>query len=119
MSTVFIMTSRACGLIALGTGIAYWMGYDVPLHLHMGIGVLLVLAVWGLAATARRQASGLALIGTICAALVPLLGLMQVYMPIGDTPAILQALHVAVAVSAIGLAEALAKQHEAAPVSGP
>lgn len=110
MPAVLIMTSRACGLIAFATGAAYWMGRDAPLHLHMGLGVLLVCAIWGLSWAARTQAAGLALIATMCAALVPLLGLMQVYMPIGDSPAFLQAVHVVVALSAIGSAEALYKQ---------
>ncbi|RAI42515.1 hypothetical protein [Rhodoplanes roseus] len=110
MPTSLIMTSRTCGVIAFATGAAYWLGHDVPLNVHVALGVLLVCAVSGLAFIARTHAPGLALSAVLCAALVPLFGLMQVFTPIGGSPGFLQLVHVIVAVSAIGAAEALNKQ---------
>ncbi|ABD89128.1 hypothetical protein I8G32_04232 [Rhodopseudomonas palustris] len=114
----FIFTSRLFGILALCVGIAYWLGYDVPLELHMGLGVLLVIAVWGLAVLAREQATQLALIAALWAAIVPVLGLLQVHLPLGETSWLLRVLHVVAGVGAIGLAEALNKRIKRIAITG-
>jgi hypothetical protein len=106
-----------CGLAAVGTGAAYWWGYDVPLHVHITVGAVVVLAVWGLAVTVRTHAAGLALTATMWGAIVPILGLTQVYMPLSDAPWLLQGLHVAAGLGALEFAELLARQGKTAAPS--
>jgi len=105
-----IMICRACGVLALAAGIAYWMGYGIPLDVHMGLGALLVLALWALAFKSRAVQPGLSLVATMWGALVPILGFAQIMLPLGDAPWLLQILHVAAGVGAIGFAEVVAKR---------
>ncbi len=113
MTTIFTLTTRLGGLAALALGAAYFLQYDIPLHIHMAVGCLVVLALWGLAILARTARTGLAVTAALWGAILPVVGVLQLFLPVylqsEDAQWILQILHVAMAVGAIVLAEVLAK----------
>lgn len=108
--TVLIFAARLSGLAALLLGAAYWLGTPVPLHAHMGLGGVLVAALWALAVLARRRAAGLALAASLLGAAVPLLGMMQIHLYLGEALGLLRLAHVAAGLGAISLAEMLARR---------
>lgn len=110
-TSALVMTARLAGLLALASGAAYWLGVGgLPLHLHLALGVLLVLVVWILAARGIGRATGLAIAAAIVAALVPVLGILQLAGPLFDNLTLTRLLHVAVALATLGLAEVVAKR---------
>jgi len=94
----------------LGLGVAFWAGYDVPLHVHMAFGGLLVVALWGLAVQVRARAAGLALAAGVWGGVVPVLGMLQLLLSLGEDQWVLQGLHLAAGLGSIVLAEFLAKR---------
>ncbi len=108
--TTLIFTARLCGIAALALGAAFWQGYAVPLRAHMGVGGLVVLALWGLAVLSRHRAGGIALTASLWGAAVPLLGMMQLYPHLDGLHWLLQLAHVLAGLGAIVLAEILAKR---------
>ncbi len=117
-TTILVMTARLCGLIALGLGAAYWLQYEVPLHIHMAFGGLVVVALWGLALQIRRQSAWLALAAGLWGVFVPVLGILQLILPVAlqmeEAQGVLRGLHVLVGLATIGFAEILAKRLRAA-----
>ena len=110
VTTVLIMLARLCGATALGLGVAYGAGLAVPLHIHLALGGLLVLALWGLAWRARRAVPRLALAAALWGLLPPLLGMAQLHFAMSDGLPVLRGLHVVAGLGAIALAESLAKR---------
>ncbi|MDR3437608.1 hypothetical protein [Telmatospirillum sp.] len=103
------MTARLAGLLALGLGAAFWAGYDIPLHVHMACGGLLVLSLWGLAALLGRRKPLPSLLAGAWGVLVPLAGVMQEHLFLGEGQWVLQVCHLGLGLGAIALAERLAK----------
>ena len=107
------MLVRACGVLVLVLGLLFWLG-DAPRSLvpiHMLLGIVLVLALWWLAYMAARAGVGK---GLVAAAVV--IGLLTAYLgaaqgslvPDPSVHWIIQVLHLLLGMAAIGLGEALA-----------
>jgi hypothetical protein len=109
-TTILIMAARLCGIVALALGVIHWAGTYIPLHIHMAFGGLLVLCLWGLAIQGRSRVTVLALVACLWGALVPVVGMMQLHLPLGDEQWLLQAFHALGGIGAIALAEMLAKR---------
>lgn len=107
---ILLMVARLSWLLALGAGVAFWLGWGVPLHAHMGLGGLMVLSLLGVALLGLSRRTGLALALAAVAVLVPVLGMMQLMAPLFDSRVLTQAVHVALGFCAIGLGEVLAKR---------
>jgi len=107
---ILLMVARLCWLLALGTGVAFWQGWGVPLHAHMGLGGLMVLSVLGIALLGLSRRTGLALALAVVAVLVPVVGMMQLMAPLFDSRTLTQLVHVALGFCAIGLGEVLVKR---------
>ncbi len=107
---ILLMSSRGVGLLALLSGAAFIAGAGIPLHAHMGLGGLLVLAVWGLAAIGVRRQPLLAVVAALVALLVPVLGMLQLMGPLFGSLLLTQVLHVSLALAAMGAAEVLGKR---------
>jgi hypothetical protein len=104
-------TIRGTGLLLLVLGIALWTGNAGGLKpLHILIGLLLVLSLWALAYLASRAAvsSQLVALAVIWGLIAPILGLSQEKMLTGNAHWLIQVLHLLVGVVAIGLGEMLA-----------
>jgi hypothetical protein len=108
----FDFVSRLAGAAALIIGLALWGG---QLHslvgLHMGAGVAVVLALWGLAILAlRRGEARLLAVGSIVWGAVTLaLGLAQTRLLVGDLHWIVQVAHLLVGLGAIAMAAVIAR----------
>src|SRR5215813_8137177 len=110
-ATVLHMWVRVAGVIMIVLGLLFWSGNAerlVPLHLLIGITV--VLALWGLAVIGAmaRVSLGLVLVALVWGLIVPVLGLTQTRLLPGSAHWLIQVLHLLVGLGAIGQAEGLA-----------
>ena len=107
---------RLCGLALLTLGLLFWTGNARGLiPLHMLLGLVLVLALWVLAGLAARAGVPLGLVALAVAwgLIVPALGLTQDQLLPGSAHWVIQVLHLLVGLGAIGQAEGLAARIKA------
>lgn len=110
-ATVLQMIVRLAGLILIILGVLFWVGVDTSLvPIHMLIGLILVLALWGVAwlgsrAGVNRLFVGLAIVWGV---IVIALGMIQAQLVPGSSHWIVQVVHLLVGLAAIGLSERLA-----------
>lgn len=103
----------AIGAIMIALGLLFWTGNAFALlPLHMLLGVALVLMLWVIAVIAlvARVNPILALVALIWGLIVPILGITQFQLLPGSLHWIIQALHLLVGIVAIALANILARQ---------
>ncbi len=88
------------------------------LLVHIGAGLILVLSLWTLALLGLRArvSPAIVVIAILWGLLVPVLGLTQTRLLVGDLHWVIQVLHLVVGISAIGQAEALGQRIRRAPV---
>jgi hypothetical protein len=107
---------RICVLLALILGIVLWTGHGDSLVLvHMGLGILVVLSLWVLAAitaTARGGNWGLAGGAFVLGLLIVALGLRQQSLLVGPAHWIIQVVHLLLGLSAAGMGEAIAGRYK-------
>lgn len=104
------MLVRATGALMLALGLAIWTGaYPGLIPLHMLVGLVFVLALWSVAYLAARSGAPRGLVGAvvILGLVLPAFGLTQQQIVPGDGHVAIQVIHLALGLSAIGLAEAL------------
>jgi hypothetical protein len=105
------MTVRAVGLAMLVLGLLVWTGSAAGLvPVHMLLGIVLVLALWAVALLALQAGARPALpaIAIAWGLLMAAFGLAQAQILPGDTlHVVIQVAHLAIGLIAIGLAEAL------------
>ena len=102
---------RITGLVQIVLGLLFWSGSALALvPVHMLVGLVLVLSLWTLAglALAARAGVGLPIVALVGGLGVPLLGVMQDRLLPGDLHWMIRGLHLLVGLTAIVLAEALA-----------
>jgi uncharacterized membrane protein len=117
---------RVCALIALVLGVVFWTSSvgDVLVPIHMLLGILVVLSLWALGyaiATAPQGKSiGLAIGAFVLGLLVLFVGLTQgtdempktlLYLS-SSTHWIIQVVHLLLGISAIGIGEAIAGRYK-------
>ena len=113
---------RVCGLILIVLGVLFWSGNALTLiPLHILVGLVLVLALWAMAFLAARAGvrPGLVILAFLWGLLVPIFGLTQDQMLLGDAHWVIRVLHLLVGLGAIGQSEGLAvriRQARALPV---
>lgn len=103
---------RASGLFQILLGLVLWTGHAHRyVALHIASGILLVLALWGIAAMALRAGMSppVAVVALVWGAVLPLLGLTQDQILQGSGHWIVQVLHLIVGLAALGLAERLGR----------
>jgi hypothetical protein len=113
MTKVLDYTIRVAGLAALVLGLLFWSGrfYEF-LNVHMGLGVVVVIALWVLAAMCFRQSA--ASVGQIAAATVwglvtLILGIGQARLLLGDYHWIVQTAHLVMGVGSFAFGAVLSK----------
>ena len=109
--TVARWTVRVTFIIQLLLGVGLWTGqFDVVKPVHIVLGVLFVVATWAVAVLAMRARGNPVLAGVILAwgVLLAVFGLTQESILAGGLHWTIQALHLVVALAAIGMTEALA-----------
>ena len=103
----------AIGVVMIVLGLLFWTGNAFALlPLHMLLGVALVLMLWIIAVMAlmARVNPILALVALLWGLVVPILGITQDQLLPGSLHWIIQALHLLVGLIAIALANILARQ---------
>lgn len=103
---------RADAVVLIVLGILFWVGAaDGLIPVHMLLGIALVLALWilaGIAATAGVN-RGLVVLAFVWGLITPALGLTQTRLLPFDGHWIIQILHLLVGLTAIALAQMLAR----------
>lgn len=121
-TTVALMVLRFTGVIQIILGVLFWTGNNLSMvPVHMLLGFVLVLALWalaGLAAGAGVQ-PGFVAVGLLWGILVPVLGLNQQRLLLGDWHWVVQVAHLLVGLVAIGLGEGLATRTQEARALSP
>ena len=112
-ATAFQLLVRVTGIVQICLGMAFWAGIATSLvPVHAAVGLLLVLGLWALAFMGFRSGAhrGLAALAMGWGLIVPALGVTQEGILTGQLHVLIQVVHLAVGVAAIGLAENLATQ---------
>ena len=110
--TVMLILVRLCFLVLLVLGIVFWTGHGLSLiPLHMIVGIVLVLGLWvtSLLAAAARAPLGLALTGLLWGVITIAFGIKQMELLPGPSHWIIQVVHLLVGMGAIALNERLAR----------
>jgi hypothetical protein len=120
--TAIQMAVRVVGVTQLVLGLAFWTGNALGLvDLHQLLGILLVLALWTLAALAARAGmpAGLVAGAVVYGLVVPIVGLTQRELLPGSAHWVIQVVHLLLGLGLLGLAENLAVKSKArlAPVA--
>jgi hypothetical protein len=104
---------RAAGLGALVLGLLFWSGHFYEfLHVHAGLGALVVVALWALAAMCfRKRAASVGLITTavLWGLVTLLLGIEQTGILVGDYHAMVQIAHLLIGLGSIAFGAVLSK----------
>jgi hypothetical protein len=111
-SVVLQWLVRLTGLVQLALGALFWTANALALvPLHMFVGLVLVLGLWGQAALAARAGLpvGQVALAVVWGAVVPALGMTQAQILPGELHWVVQVVHLLVGIGAIGQAEALAR----------
>jgi hypothetical protein len=104
------MVIRIAGVILIILGALFWTGTATGLiPLHMLLGIILVLALWVLAVVAARAgvSTGIVVLAIVWGVLVLALGLVQGGLLPGPVHWLVQVAHLLVGLVAIGLGEVL------------
>jgi hypothetical protein len=107
-----VIVLRVLAAVQIILGIAFWTGHWYSLvNLHRMGGVLFVVTFWVIALMALRakRAAGLAVFALVWGVVIAGLGFVQQRLLIGDLHWIIRALHLVIAMSAMPLAERLAR----------
>lgn len=110
--TIALYAVRLGGVAALALGLAIRLGLNIPLHIHMGIGGLTLLAFLALAVAARKCSPVLLSLSAVL--LVPLFGLAQILPALAGLSPLSEWIHPVLAVVALGLAERTARASRSA-----
>jgi hypothetical protein len=111
------MILRVCGVIALLLGITFWINLpdDVLIPVHMLLGILVVLSLWTLGIAIATTRGGTIVLGVgalVWGLLVIALGLTQTRLLVDPSVHwIIQVLHLLLGVGAIGFGETIARRY--------
>ena len=110
VTTAAQMLLRFTGLLALILGVLFWTGNAGALvPVHMLLGIVVVLSLWTLAFLGARAGVnwGLVVLAVLWGLLVAALGMVQVRLLPGSLHWIVEVLHLLIGLAAIGQGEAL------------
>lgn len=103
----------AIGVVMIVLGLLFWTGNAfalLPLHMLLGVSLVLMLWIIAVMALVARVNPILALVALLWGLVVPILGITQDQLLPGSLHWIIQALHLLVGLIAIALANILARQ---------
>jgi hypothetical protein len=110
VSRALLMFMRLGALVQIIVGVGLWTGHLYTLvDVHRTVGMLFVLALWGIAviAMAQRRSVGLAAFGVAWGVLVAGLGFAQQAILPGDYHWIVRVLHLVIGLASMPIAERL------------
>ena len=102
------------GLVALTLGLAFWIAQINFISIHMLFGLIVTLSLLTLAIMALRirELRVLGIVGVIYAPIVPLFGLTQEALLVGDLHWLIRTAHLLVGIGAIALAGIIAARYQ-------
>lgn len=109
-TTIALMLVRVTGLINIVLGVLFWTGHALTLiPVHTQLGFVLVLSLWALAVLAAWAGVSPALVALafVWGLLVPVVGMTQYRLLVGDAHWVIRVLHLLISLGAMGLAEGL------------
>jgi len=118
VATLLQWLARVLGPLMLLLGALFWTGNAlmlIPIHMLIGLVIVLILWVIAILAAFTGAKAGLVLLGIVWGFVVPVLGVTQGTILTGDLHWLVQVLHLAVGVVALALIERLARRVQAAP----
>jgi hypothetical protein len=121
-TTIAQMLVRLTGLITIVLGVLFWTGHALTLiPVHTQVGFVLVLSLWALAVLAAWAGANPAFVALAIAwgLLLPLLGMTQDRLLIGDAHWVIKVLHLLIGIGAMGQAEGLAARIKSARMPAP
>src|SRR5207245_7935478 len=107
------MVVRILGSIMIILGLLFWSGNALALiPVHLTVGLVLVLTLWTIGVLAARSGEqrGLVALAIVWGFVVPILGYSQDSLLPGPAHWLIQGVHLLVGLTAIGLAETLARR---------
>ena len=116
---LLLMFMRIAALVQVIVGIGLWTGHLYSLvDVHRTIGMLFVLALWGIATVAlvQRRATGLAVFAIAWGVVVAAVGFTQQQLLPGDLHWIVRVLHLVIAMASMPIAERLVPRSVTAAV---
>lgn len=105
-----LMGMRIAVALQIIVGIALWTGHWKSLaQVHMMVGLLYVLMLWGVAgiAIAQRRSTGLATFAFVWGLLIAAFGMTQQGILVGDLHWIVRVMHLVIGIAAMPVAERL------------
>ncbi len=106
------IVARVIAGVQVSLGIVVWTGHgDSLIPVHIAVGLLLVVDLWVAVALGLRSGAptGLAIVALVWSLAMPLFGLVQASILVGDLHVVVQVLHLAVGLIGVGLVEGLAR----------
>jgi hypothetical protein len=113
VARISLMLMRIGAAIQLILGIGFWTGHwTTAIPAHMGIGMIYVVLLWIIAIVAlvRKENVGLAVFAIVWGVVIAGLGMAQRTMLVGDLHWVIRVLHLVIALSAMPIAERLARR---------
>ena len=107
-----LMLMRLGAAIQLILGIGFWTGHwTAAVPLHRTIGVVYVVLLWVIAVLAlvKKSNVGLAVFAIVWGVVIAGFGMAQTNLLVGDLHWIIRVLHLVIAISAMPIAERLAR----------
>jgi hypothetical protein len=111
LSRGLLVGMRIAIALQIIVGIALWTGHWMSLaKVHMIVGLLYVLMLWGIAgiAIAQRRSTGLATFALVWGLVIAAFGMTQQGILIGDLHWIVRVMHLVIGIAAMPVAERLA-----------
>ena len=111
VSRMLLVFMRVAMAVQVVLGIGFWTGHWYRLvTVHTVVGLLFVLALWGIAgiAVAQRRGGGLAALAFLWGGLVVALGMTQQGILVGGLHWVIRVLHLVIGVASMPIAERLA-----------
>ena len=112
MAKVALLVLRGSGVLVTLLGLALWAGYGYSLlQLHMLLGVLVVLALWTLAAFAAKAGAspGRVALAVVWGLILPILGMTQTQLMVASAHWVIRLLHLLVGIGALAQGDRLAR----------
>lgn len=106
------IVARVIAVVQVALGILVWTGHgDSLIPVHIAVGLLLVADLWAAVVLGLRSGApiGLAVLALVWSVGMPVFGLVQANVLTGDIHVVVEVLHLAVGLAAVGLVEGLAR----------
>jgi hypothetical protein len=114
MSLVLVtqIVARVIAVVQVALGILVWTGHgDSLIPVHIAVGLFLVADLWAAVALGLRSGApiALAILALLWSVGMPVFGLVQTSVLTGNAHIVVEVLHLAVGLVAVGLVEGLAR----------